>query len=104
MLKKHMIKTLEQSDGVERIGEVLGVRVSDSPFVSTERILEIQNGCSNPSLGLPNIVIDKSQKMKERIISEIEAIKSGERESNARLAAAIDSLTPSVDYHTYSAN
>ena len=99
-----LIKTLEQSDGVERIGEVLGVRVSDSPFVSTERILEILNGCSNPSLGLPNIVIDKSQKMKERIISEIEAIKSGERESNARLAAAIDSLTPSVDYHTYSAN
>ena len=99
-----LIKTLEQSDGVERIGEVLGVRVSDSPFVSTERILEILNGCSNPSLGLPNIVIDKSQKMKERIISEIEAIESGERESNARLAAAIDSLTPSVDYHSYSAN
>ena len=99
-----LIGTLEKSDGVERIGGILGMRISNSPFVSTDRILEILNGCTDPHLGLPNIVIDKSQKMKEKIFSEIEAIKSGERESNARLAAAIDSLTPSIDYHSYSAN
>ena len=99
-----LLKTLERSDGVERIGGVLGMRVSNSPFVSTDRILEILNGCCDPTLGLPNSVIEKSQKMRKKIHSEIALIESGERESNARLAAAIDSLTPSVDYHTYSSN
>jgi hypothetical protein len=99
-----LLKTLEKSDGVERIGGVLGMRVSNSPFVSTDRILEILNGCTDSSLGLPNIIIEKSQKFKQKISTEIAAIESGERESNARLAAAIDSLTPSVDYHSYSAN
>ena len=95
---------MEKSDGVERLGGVLGMRVSNSPFVSTDRILEILNGCTDPSLGLPDIVIKKSQELKQKITTEISAIESGERESNARLAAAIDSLTPSVDYHSYSAN
>ena len=99
-----LLKTLEKSDGVERIGGVLGMRISNSPFVSTDRILEILNGCTDSSLGLPNIIIEKSQKFKQKISTEIAAIESGERESNARLAAAIDSLTPSVDYHSYSAN
>ena len=99
-----LLKTLEKSDGVERIGGVLGMRISNSPFVSTDRILEILNGCTDSSLGLPNIIIEKSQKFKQKISTEIAAIESGERESNARLAAAIDSLTPSVDYNSYSAN
>jgi len=99
-----LLKTLERSDGVERISGILGIRVSDSSLVSTERILEILNGCCDSSLGLPSAIIERSEKMRDKINSEIELIESGERESNARLAAAIDSLTPSVDYHTYSSN
>ncbi len=99
-----LLNTLERSDGVERIGGVLGMRVSASSLVSTDRILEILDGCCDQNLGLPNTVTEKSKKMKSKICSEIALIESGERESNARLAAAIDSLKPSVDYHTYSSN
>jgi len=73
-------------------------------LVPIERILEIIQGCSDSSLGLPISVVEKAQKMKERIHLEINQIESGERESDARLAAAIDSLTPTLDYHQYSSN
>ena len=99
-----LLSTLEKSAGVERIGGVLGMRISDSELVPIERILEIIQGCSDSSLGLPISVVEKAQKMKERIHLEINQIESGERESDARLAAAIDSLTPTLDYHQYSSN
>ena len=38
----------------------------------------------------------------ERINSEIQAITAGEQAANARLAAAIDTLKPTMDYHSYS--
>ena len=101
---KDLLKTLDRSAGVERIGGVLGMRISESSLVSTDRILEIIEGCCDSSLGLSTIVVERSQILKERILSEINQIQSGERESNARLAAAIDSLTPSLDYHKYSSS
>ena len=99
-----LLTTLEKSAGVERIDGVLGMRILDSDLVPTDRILEIMQGCSDSSLGLPISVVEKAQKMKEQIHSEINQIESGERESNARLAAAIDSLTPTLNYHQYSSN
>jgi hypothetical protein len=100
----NLLKTIEKSVGVERIDGVLGLRIGESSLVPTHRILEIIEGCCDPSLGLPKSIIDHSQKLRDRIHSEIALIESGERESNARLAAAIDSLSPSVDYHQYSSN
>ena len=70
------------------------MRISDSALAPIDRILEIIEGCSDPSLGLPISVVERAKKMKECIHSEINQIESGERESDARLAAAIDSLTP----------
>ena len=35
---------------------------------------------------------------------QISAIMSGEQAANARLQAAVDSLVPTHDYHTYSTN
>ena len=35
---------------------------------------------------------------------QIAAIMSGEQAANARLQAAVDSLVPTHDYHTYSTN
>jgi len=37
-----------------------------------------------------------------RINAEIQAITAGEQAANARLAAAIDTLKPTMDYHSYS--
>ena len=38
------------------------------------------------------------------IESQISAIRAGEQAANARLQAAVDSLVPTHDYHTYSTN
>ena len=42
--------------------------------------------------------------MGEKILSDIEAIKSGNMAKNARIAKALDSLKPTMDYHEYSGN
>ena len=42
--------------------------------------------------------------IQQDIESQISAIMAGEQAANARLQAAVDSLVPTHDYHTYSTN
>lgn len=97
-----LLDALERSSGVEHIGGVMGMRNGEGTLVSLDRIQSILNGVVDPSLGLNKGINERAKSCLVRINAETAQIEAGEREADARLAAAIDSLQPSMDYHSYS--
>lgn len=99
-----LLDALDRSPGVERISGVMGMRNGDGALVSLDRIQSILNGVVDPSLGLNKGINERGKYCLVKIASEAAQIEAGEREADARLAAAIDSLQPSMDYHSYSSS
>ena len=99
-----LLKALNRSSGVERIGGVIGMRNGAGSLVDLDRIRSILNGVADSSLGLNTAINEEAKSCLVRIDTETAQIEAGEREADARLAAAIDSLQPSMDYHSYSSS
>ena len=64
-------------------------------------ILEIEG---RPAADAKRVGIVLGGEIQTDIERQIAAITSGEQAANARLQAAVDSLVPTHDYHTYSTN
>lgn len=64
-------------------------------------ILEIEN---RPAADARRVGVALGGEIQAEIERQISAIMSGEQAANARLQAAVDSLVPTHDYHTYSTN
>ena len=99
-----LLNALDRSSGVERINGIMGMRNGAGSLVSLDRIKSILNGIADPSLGLNSVINERAKSSLVRIETESTQIEAGEREADARLAAAIDSLQPSMDYHSYSSS
>ena len=72
-------------------------------LVSLDRIKSILNGIADPSLGLNSVINERAKSSLVRIETESTQIEAGE-EADAHLAAAIDSLQPSMDYRFVSSS
>ena len=64
-------------------------------------ILEIEG---MPAADAKRVGVALGGEVESDIEKQIAAIMSGEQAANARLQAAVDSLIPTHDYHTYSTN
>ncbi|MDP6235907.1 MAG: hypothetical protein QF364_08705, partial [Candidatus Poseidoniaceae archaeon] len=64
-------------------------------------VLQIEN-C--PAADAKRVGVALGGEIQVDIEKQIAAIMSGEQAANAKLQAAVDSLVPTHDYHTYSTN
>ena len=64
-------------------------------------ILEIEG---RPAADAKRVGVALGGEIEKEIEKQIAAIMSGEQAANAKLQAAVDSLVPTHDYHTYSTN
>ena len=74
-----------------------------SPALIEALITAIKGGARSAK-DLPSNLRLRLQRDRVSIDALINQIEAGEREADARLAAAIDSLQPSMDYHSYSSS
>ena len=88
---KTLLKRMETL--VEKSGPVI--------FVNEEFVIQPEG---EPKIEANRVAATVGGKMGEKILSDIEAIKSGNMAKNARIAKALDSLKPTMDYHEYSGN
>jgi hypothetical protein len=88
---KTLLKRMETL--VEKSGPVI--------FVNEEFVIQPEG---EPKIEANRVAAAVGGKMGEKILSDIEAIKSGNMAKNARIAKALDSLKPTMDYHEYSGN
>ena len=84
---KRMETLVEKSGPVILHNEVFVIQPMSEPEIDANRVAAVVGG----DIG-------------EKILSDIEAIKSGNMAKNARIAKALDSLKPTMDYHEYSGN
>ena len=70
-------------------------------FVDEEFVIQPEG---KPEIDANRVAAAVGGEMGEKILSDIEAIKSGNMAKNARIAKALDSLKPTMDYHEYSGN
>ena len=88
---KTLLKQMETL--VEKSGPVI--------FVNEEFVIQPEGGLE---IDANRVAAAVGGEVGEKILSDIEAIKSGNMAKNARIAKALDSLKPTMDYHEYSGN
>ena len=86
-LLKQMETLVKKSGPVIFVDEEFMIQLEGEPEIDANRVAAVVGG-----------------EMGEKILSDIEAIKSGNMAKNARIAKALDSLKPTMDYHEYSGN
>ena len=72
--------------------------------VDASMIVQRMEIWASDSTGLNSTITTKLREMIENYKSQMSAIESGLQAANAKLAAAVDKLNPTMDYHTYSRN
>ena len=70
-------------------------------FVDEEFVIQPEG---EPKIEANRVAAAVGGEMGKKILSDIGAIKSGNMAKNARIAKALDSLKPTMDYHEYSGN
>jgi tetratricopeptide (TPR) repeat protein len=95
-------KVLEKAGPVSRIGEVFQLQPEGEESHPVAALLEDISRWLSDEMALPAKGAASLIQCKKEIERQITAIEAGEQAANARLQAAIESLEPVVDYHTYS--
>ena len=84
---KRLVKLFPSAGPVIKSGDTFVFQPANRPAADARRIAVVLGG-----------------EVQSEIERQIAAIESGEQAANARLQAAVDSLVPTHDYHSYSSN
>jgi len=98
------IQILESSGQVNKSGGKFVFMVDNQNPVDATMIVQRMEVWASDSNGLNTNTTTKLRGMIEDYKSQMNAIESGLQAANAKLAAAVDKLNPTMDYHTYSRN
>ena len=93
---------LQKAGPVSRIGEVFQLQPDGEVSHPVAGLQEDLSRWLSLEMELPAKSAASLIQCKKEIERQIIAIEAGEQAANARLQAAIESLEPVVDYHTYS--
>lgn len=93
---------LARAGPVNRISGTFQLQPEGGPAIPLAQVLEDMTRWLNPALALPAKAQTALTAAKAELERQVAAIEAGEQAANARLAAAIDSLEPALDYHEYS--
>ena len=97
-----LAKVLQKAGPVSRIGEVFQLQPEGEESYPVAALLEDISRWLSDEMALPAKGAASLIQCKKEIERQITSIEAGEQAANARLQAAIESLEPVVDYHTYS--
>ena len=98
------IAIIEKAGQINKSGnQFVFVPDNQSPVDATFIVQRMQLWMT-ASNGLNKATSDKLKTLVENYQSQMTAIESGLQAANAKLAAAVDKLNPTMDYHSYSRN
>ena len=99
----HLAAALDKAEQIGKTKQLEKLYPLAGPVISRNGafILEIEG---RPAADARRIGQILGGEIQQDIESQISAIMAGEQAANARLQAAVDSLVPTHDYHTYSTN
>jgi lipopolysaccharide biosynthesis regulator YciM len=98
-----LAKRIESAGPVNRLDGVMVLQPREhGPRSDAQRLITAMTRFTAPNSGLNEATRERLKAAQKALESQIQSIESGEQAANARLAAAVEKLQPSMDYHSYS--
>jgi hypothetical protein len=98
-----LAKRIESAGPVNRLDGVMVLQPREhGPKSDALRLITAMTRFIAPNSGLNETTRTRLTVCQKALESQIQSIESGEQAANARLAAAVEKLQPSMDYHSYS--
>jgi len=100
---KHLSERLQSAGPVNRLDGIMVLQPREhGPRLDATRLAAALRRFGADGSGLSDSVRSIMTEAAEEIERQIASIEAGEQAANARLAAAVEKLKPTIDYHSYS--